>query len=60
MTRFEKVVSAMETHLVSSIEAVKKESEDFRNENSKWRVEYEDISAKKFQEVHDAVRELHS
>ena len=59
MNRFEKVVSAMETHLVASIDSLKKEHEDFRIDNSKWRVDYEDMHGKKFQEVHEAIRELH-
>lgn len=60
MNRFEKVVSAMEQHLVGGIEGLKKENEDFRADNNKWRVDYEDMHAKKFQEVHDAIRELHT
>mmetsp|Transcript_29593 Transcript_29593/g.36706 ORF Transcript_29593/g.36706 Transcript_29593/m.36706 type:complete len:89 (+) Transcript_29593:1372-1638(+) len=59
MTRFEKVISAMEKHLVGSIDGLKKEHEDFRSDNGKWRVDYEDMHAKKFQEVHEAIRELH-
>ena len=60
MNRFEKVVSAMEQHLVGGIEGLKKENEEFRADNNKWRVDYEDMHAKKFQEVHDAIRELHT
>ena len=60
MNRFEKVVSAMEQHLVGGIEGLKKENEDFRSDNNKWRVDYEDMHSKKFQEVHDAIRELHT
>ena len=59
MNRFEKVISAMESHLVASIDSLKKEHEEFRIDNSKWRVDYEDMHGKKFQEVHEAIRELH-
>ena len=43
MNRFEKVVSAIEQHLVGGIDNLKKENEDFRIENGKWRVDYEDM-----------------
>lgn len=60
MTRFEKIVSAIEQHLVGGIENLKKDNEDFRLENGKWRVDYEDLQAKRLKEVHEAVRELNS
>ena len=60
MSRFEKVVSAIEQHLVGGIENLKKENEDFRIENGKWRVDYEDMQGKKIKEVHDAIKELNS
>ena len=60
INRFEKVISAIETHLVGGIEGLKRENEDFRLDNSKWRVDYEDIHAKKLAEVHEAIQELHS
>ena len=60
MTRFEKVVSAIEQHLVGGIDSLKKENEDFRMENGQWRVDYEDMQAKKLKEVHDAIKELNS
>ena len=43
MNRFEKVISAIEQHLVGGIENLKRENEDFRMENGKWRVDYEDM-----------------
>ena len=58
--RFEKVVSAIEQHLVGGIENLKKDGEDFRLENGKWRVDYEDMQAKKLKEVHEAIKELNS
>ena len=60
MSRFEKVISAIETHLVGGIENLKKENEDFRMDSGKWRVDYEDMQAKKLQEVHEAIKELNS
>lgn len=60
MTRFEKVISAIEQHLVGGIENLKKDSEDFRMENGKWRVDYEDMQAKKLTEVHEAIKELNN
>ena len=60
MTRFEKIVSAIEQHLVGGIENLKKDSEDFRLENGQWRVDYEDLQAKKLKEVHEAIKELNS
>ena len=60
MNRFEKVVSAIEQHLVGGIENLKKENEDFRIENGKWRVDYEDLQAKKLLEVHQAIKELNN
>ena len=60
MARFEKVVSAIELHLVGGIESLKKENEDFRIENGKWRVDYEDMQGKKLNEVHEAIKELNT
>ena len=60
MNRFEKVVSAIETHLVGGIDNLKRENEDFRIENGKWRVDYEDMQAQKLREVHDAIKELNT
>ena len=60
MTRFEKVISAIEQHLVGGIENLKKENEDFRMENGKWWVDYEDMQAKKLNEVHEAIKELNT
>ena len=60
MTRFEKVISAIEQHLVGGIENLKKDNEDFRMENGKWRVDYEDMQAKKLKEVHEAIKELNN
>ena len=46
--------------MVGGIENLKKENEDFRMENGKWRVDYEDIQAKKIKEVHGAIKELNT
>ena len=60
MNRFEKVISAIEQHLVGGIENLKKENEDFRMENGKWRVDYEDMQGQKLKEVHQAIKELNT
>ena len=60
MNRFERVVSAIEQHLVGGIENLKRENEDFRIENGRWRVDYEDLQAQKLKEVHVAIKELNS
>jgi len=47
MNRFEKVISAIEKHQVSSTDEFRKQIEQYSADNVKWRVDYEDINTKK-------------
>jgi len=60
MNRFEKVISAMETHIVGGMEGLKRENEDLKLDNNRWRVDFEDMQVRKFQEIHEAIKEMNS
>ena len=52
MGRFEKVIGAIEKHQVGGIEELKQANDAFKNESTKWRIDYEDANTKKLQEIH--------
>ena len=55
MSRFEKVIGAIEKHQVGGIEELKQANDAFKAESSKWRIDYEDANTKKLQEIHQAI-----
>lgn len=52
MRRFDNVVSALEKQQIALSEDLRNKLTDFKSENTKWRVDYEDITAKKITEIH--------
>ena len=60
MSRFEKVINALEKHQVGGLEGVRRELDDFRIENSKWKNDYEDMNQRKLEEVHQAIKQVNS
>ena len=52
MSRFEKVIAAIEQNNIGGLEEFKKSDEAFKAENTKWRIDYEDANTKKLQEIH--------
>ena len=55
MSRFEKVLAAMEKHQNSGIEELKQVVDLSKTESSKWRIDYEDANSRKIQEIHQAI-----
>ena len=47
MSRFEKVIAAIEKHQVGGIEELKQANDVAKAENSKWRIDYEDANSRK-------------
>lgn len=60
MRRFDNVVSALEKQQLSLGEDLKSQVTTFKQENTKWRVDYEDITAKKITEIHQALKIINS
>ena len=56
MSRFEKVLAAMEKHQNSGIEELKQVVDLSKTESSKWRIDYEDANSRKIQEIHQAIQ----
>ena len=56
MSRFEKVIAAIEKHQVGGIEELKQANDLAKAENSKWRIDYEDANSRKTQEIHQAIQ----
>lgn len=52
MRRFDNVVSALEKAQVGLGEDLRNQVQAFKSENTKWRIDYEDITAKKITEIH--------
>ncbi len=52
MRRFDNVVSALEKQHIALSEDLRNKITEFKSENTKWRVDYEDITAKKITEIH--------
>ena len=52
MRRFDNVVSALEKQQLALSEDLRNKLTDFKSENTKWRIDYEDITAKKITEIH--------
>lgn len=58
MRRFDNVVSALEKQLLSTIDEMRGQLQDQAKDSTKWRVDYEDITAKKITEIHQALKML--
>ena len=56
MTRFEKIIAAIEKHQVGGIDELKQANDVAKAENSKWRIDYEDANSRKIQEIHQAIQ----
>ena len=56
MSRFEKVLAAMEKHGNGGIEELKQAMDLQKNETSKWKIDYEDANSRKIQEIHQAIQ----
>ena len=54
--RQEKVIGAVEKHQLGGIDDLRREYLEFKNDSSKWRVDFEDINSKKLQEIHEAIK----
>ena len=52
MRRFDNVVSALEKQQLALSEDLRNKITDFKSENTKWRIDYEYITAKKITEIH--------
>jgi len=52
MRRFDNVVSALEKQQLQLGEDLRGQVTGFKQENTKWRIDYEDITAKKITEIH--------
>lgn len=56
LRRFENVITALEKQHLSLGEDLRAQVGTFKQENTKWRVDYEDITTKKIQEIHQALK----
>lgn len=60
MRRFDNVVSALEKQLLQTIDELRSQLHDFKSDNTRWRIDFEDITAKKITEIHQALKMLNS
>ena len=58
MTRFEKVISAVEKHQVDTIDENSRAIEDFKSELSKWKFEQDDRSDRKHNDLVSQIKKL--
>ena len=56
LRRFENVITALEKQHLSLGEDLRGQVNSFKQDNTKWRVDYEDITTKKIQEIHSALK----
>ena len=60
ISRFDKVIATMEKQLAVSNEDIRDSHKRFLDENLKWKVDFEEISTKKIQEIHSALKMLNT